>query len=44
VYEPFANGANQKNVEGKLADKVRNIKSMLRRLENEPSTSTGLKV
>ncbi|XP_067210300.1 uncharacterized protein [Linepithema humile] len=32
VYEPFANGPKQKNIGGKLADKVRNIKSMLRRL------------
>lgn len=32
MYEPFANGANQKNIGGKLADKVRNIKSTLRRL------------
>jgi len=32
VYAPFANGPNQKNIEGKLADKVKNIKSMLRRL------------
>jgi len=32
VYEPFANGANQKNLGGKLTDKVRNIKSMLRKL------------
>ncbi|EZA47553.1 hypothetical protein X777_15673 [Ooceraea biroi] len=31
VYEPFANSPNQKNLGGKLADKVRNVKSMLRR-------------
>lgn len=32
MYEPFANGPKQKNIGGKLADKVKNIKSTLRRL------------
>jgi len=32
VYNSFANSANQKNIEEKLADKMRNIKSMLRTL------------
>lgn len=32
MYEPFSNGPKQKNLGGKLPDKVRNIKSTLRRL------------
>lgn len=31
MYESFANGPSQKNIGGKLPDRARNIKSMLRR-------------